>query len=136
LCSYHIDCNFWWNNFCHEFSMFETCTFFFSFIIICTHLRCYITNDVDLVICALCEKEWLKTLMDQKRKDIWFSSMFFLCIFLVKNYFHMHFDHLIKILWIISLLYSTSHMISIHLHFYKHVLNDMGVHLSKEKKRN
>jgi hypothetical protein len=72
------------------------CTILFSFIMIFTYLRCYITNDVDLVICALCEKEWLKTLMDQKRKDILFSSMFFLCIFLVKIYFHMHFDHLIK----------------------------------------
>ncbi len=26
-------------------------------------------------------------------------------------------------------------MISIHLHFYKHVSNDMGFHLSKEKKK-
>ncbi len=25
-------------------------------------------------------------------------------------------------------------MISIHLHFYKHVLNDMGVHLSNKKR--
>jgi hypothetical protein len=33
-----------------------------------------------------------------------------------------------------SLLYNISHMISTHFYFYKHVLNDMGIHLSKKIK--
>jgi len=48
-------------------------------------------------MCALCEKKWLKELMDQKKKDVLFFSMFFLCFFLgLKRYFDMCFDNLIK----------------------------------------
>jgi hypothetical protein len=60
--------------------MFGHAHIFFSFIVACTHLKCYITNDVHLIMCALCEKKILKDLMNQKRKGVMISSMFFLCI--------------------------------------------------------
>jgi len=31
------------------------------------------------ILCALCEKKQLKELMDQKKKDVLFSSIFFVC---------------------------------------------------------
>jgi len=41
------------------FLMFRHAPIFFSFIVVCTHLRCYITSDVHLIMCALCEKnDW------------------------------------------------------------------------------
>jgi len=43
----------------------------------------------------------------------------------------MCFDHLINYFWIISFLYNISHMISIDVYFYKHVISDMGFCLSK-----
>ncbi len=55
-------------HFCHEFSMFGHAHIFISFIVICTHLRCYITSDVHLMMCALCEKKQLKDLVNQNRK--------------------------------------------------------------------
>jgi hypothetical protein len=36
-------------------------------------------SDVHLIMCALCEKKQLKELMDQKRKNVLFSSIFFFC---------------------------------------------------------
>jgi len=66
-------------------SMFGHAHIFFSFIMVCTHLKCYITSDVHLIIYALCEKKWLKELEDKKRKDVIFSSIFFLRFFLAKN---------------------------------------------------
>jgi hypothetical protein len=60
--------------------MFEHAHIFFSFIVVCTHLRYCITSDVHFIMCALCENNQLKDLVNQKRKDLIFSSMF-LCIF-------------------------------------------------------
>jgi hypothetical protein len=57
------------------------CTYFFFFVMICTHLKCYTPSDVHLIMCALCEKKWLKELLHQKRNEILFSSMFFLWVF-------------------------------------------------------
>ncbi len=37
-----------------------TCTFYFSFIVACTHLKCYTISNVHIIMCALCEKNWLK----------------------------------------------------------------------------
>jgi len=94
---YHVDCDFWSSIFCHEFSMFEHAHFFFSLIVVFNHLSCYTTSDVHFIMCALCEKKWLKELMDPKKKDVLFSSMFFLCFFFwLKKYFDMCFDNLIN----------------------------------------
>jgi hypothetical protein len=60
--------------------MFGQARVFFSFIVACTCLKCYITNDVHLIMCASCEKKKLKDLMNHKRKGVIFSSLFFLCI--------------------------------------------------------
>ncbi len=46
------------------------CTHFFSFIVIYTHLRCYITSV---------ERKTLKDLVNQKKKDVIFSLMFYFC---------------------------------------------------------
>jgi len=55
-------------------------------------------NDVQFIMCALCEKKRLKYLVNQKRKSVIFSSMFFLCIcFWLKACLDMCFDNLIKI---------------------------------------
>jgi len=58
------------------------------------------------------------------------DPMFF---FLAKTYFDMCFDNLIKF-YITSLMYGTSHIILVHLYLYKHVLNNMDIYLSKEKR--
>jgi hypothetical protein len=83
--------------FCHEFLMFGHAHIFLFFIVVCIHLRCYTTSDVHLVKCVLYEKKQLKISLKQKMKVIIFSSMFFLCIFLVKIYFDVNFYNLIKI---------------------------------------
>jgi hypothetical protein len=44
------------------------CTYFFFFIEVYTHLRCYTTIDVHFMMCALHRKKQLKELMDQKKK--------------------------------------------------------------------
>jgi len=49
-----------------SFFMFVHAHYFF--IVVCTHLRCYITNDIHLIICALCEKQQLKDLINQKKR--------------------------------------------------------------------
>ncbi len=77
------------------------CTYFFYFIVICIHSSCY-TSDVhliNLIMCELYEKNWLKELMDHKKKIVLFSSMFFLSIYIyifgyLKKY--MCFDQLLK----------------------------------------
>jgi hypothetical protein len=109
-------------------------TYFFSFIMICTYLRCYTPSDVHLIMHALCEKKQLKELMDQKSEDVLFSSMFFPMFlkFWLQSYFDMWFDNLIK--YITSLLYNEYSMILTHLYLYKNVFSDMNIHLSKEKK--
>jgi len=50
--------------------------YFFSLIVVCIHLRCY-TSDVYIIIYVLCKTKQLKELVNQKRKNIIFSSMFF-----------------------------------------------------------
>jgi hypothetical protein len=52
-----------------------------------------------LIMCAICEKKWLKDLMNQIKKDVICYSMFFLCIlfFGVRKYFDLCFDNLINI---------------------------------------
>jgi hypothetical protein len=74
----HRSCDFLWNFFCHDFPMFGHAHIFSSFIVICTHLKCYTTSDVQLITCALCEKKILKEAVDKKMKNILFSSIFFL----------------------------------------------------------
>jgi hypothetical protein len=54
----------------------------FFFVMICIHLKCYTPSDIHLIMCALCEKKWLKELMHQKWNKILFSSMFFLFLIL------------------------------------------------------
>jgi hypothetical protein len=51
---------------------------FLSFIVVCTHLRCYITSDVHLIM----QKEITQRICVLKMKNVLFSSMFFQCIFL------------------------------------------------------
>jgi hypothetical protein len=62
--------------------MFEHAHIFFPFIVVCTHLRCCITSDVHFIMCALCENNQLKDLVNEKRKDLVLSSMFFLYIYI------------------------------------------------------
>jgi len=71
------------------------CTYFFFFVMICTHLKCYTPSDVHLVMCALCEKKWLKELLHQKRNKILFSSMFFLWFFYFDFFFFFFFFFLV-----------------------------------------
>jgi len=80
---------FFMDHFCHEFFMFNI---FFSFIVVCTQLRCYITSDVHFIMEALYEK---KRFSESKKKDVLFSSMFFpMYLSFWPNFF---FDSLIKI---------------------------------------
>jgi hypothetical protein len=51
------------------------------FIVVCIHLGCYTTSHVHLIICALYEKNLLKEFVNQKRKNVPFSLIFFLCFF-------------------------------------------------------
>jgi hypothetical protein len=44
------------------------CTHFVSFIVIYTHLRCHITNDVHLILYALCEKEKIQRFSEPKKE--------------------------------------------------------------------
>jgi hypothetical protein len=81
----------------YEFSMFGHAHFFLSLIVLCTHLRCYTTSDVYIVMYILCKTKQLKELMNQKRKNIIFSSIYVLTFFLAKKYFDMCFDSLIKL---------------------------------------
>ncbi len=85
--------------FYHEFYTFKHAHIFFSFIVVCIHLKCYTTNDVHFIIDALCEKRNLQKIVDQKKKDVLFFSIFFLCIFgfCLKTYFDICFDNLINI---------------------------------------
>jgi len=70
------------------------CTLFFPlFIVVCIHLKCY-TSHIHLIMCALCENTWLTKLLDLKKKDVLFSSMFF--FLWLKFYFDVCLDHLIK----------------------------------------
>jgi hypothetical protein len=73
------------------------CTYFFSFNLTCIHSTCY-TSDVHLIMCELCEKNWLKELVDYKKKYVLFSSMFFIYIYRYNFDFFtkMYFDHLLK----------------------------------------
>lgn len=49
--------------------------FFFYFIMICSHLKCYTPNNVHLIMCASCEKKQLKQLMNRK-KEYYFLNVF------------------------------------------------------------
>jgi hypothetical protein len=103
-----------------------TCTIFFSFIVVCTYLKCYTTNDIHLNMCALCEKKQLKEWMDQEKKNVLFSSMVFLCFFFwVKRIFWYLFWSFDLIDFITSVLDYTNPMLLSHLYFYKYVLNDI-----------
>jgi hypothetical protein len=57
------------------------------FFLLCIHLKCYTPSDVHLIRCALREKKWLKELMHQKRNEVLFSLMFFLCFLFWLFYF-------------------------------------------------
>jgi hypothetical protein len=83
----HRSCDFLWNLFFYDFLMFGHAHIFSSFIVICTHLKCYTTSDVQLITCALCEKKKLKKLMDQKMKKIIILNVFPMFFFWVKNCF-------------------------------------------------
>jgi hypothetical protein len=84
MCFYHIDCDFLWNFFGHKFSIFEYALLISSFIMVCTHLRCYTRSDVQFIMCALCEKKWFKELMHQRKKKVVFSSIY-IYIYKLKN---------------------------------------------------
>jgi hypothetical protein len=48
-------------------------------------------------MCAICEKKKMKNLVNRKKRDVIFPSMFFHpFFFLVEKYFDMCFDNLIK----------------------------------------
>jgi hypothetical protein len=124
-----------WNIFGYDFFlMFGHAHIFFSFIVICTHLRCYIT--IDVYVTLLCEMKWLKNLVHQKMMDILFPKYYFLYIcFCSKKYFDTCFDNLrIFLVFCITSLYSTSYMVLTHLYLHKHVFNNMDIYLSNIKK--
>jgi hypothetical protein len=80
---------------------------YFSFTMI--YLKCYTPSDVHLIMSTFYENKWLKKLMNQKRKDILFSSMYFLCF---KNFGYKIIFICVLIIWL-----NASH------HYYKvHVL--------------
>jgi len=112
------------------------CTFFFSFIVTCIHLRCYVTSDVHFIICVFLEKEKIKRFSEPKKEgyNILLNVLLVYFSFWLKNYFDMCFDHLIKVYVSHDHYYSTSHMIINHLYLYKHVLNVMTIYFQKEKK--
>jgi hypothetical protein len=120
-------CDFLWSIFCHEFSMFGHAHIFSSFILVCIHLKCYITNDVHFIMCALCEKKWLKKWVDQKKKMHYFfqcSSKVFFWYFVWKKIILICVLIIcFSLMHITSLLYNTSHFISTHVYMYKHVLS-------------
>jgi hypothetical protein len=76
------------------------CTFSFcSFIMICIHLKCYTPSDVQLIMCVLCEKKWLKKFnAPKKEQNIIFLNvlLFFFFFFLINFFFHLCFDNSIK----------------------------------------
>jgi hypothetical protein len=76
LSFYHIDYDFWWSIFCHEFFMFGHAHIFFSLVMVYTHLKCYI-NDVDFIKCILCEIKWSKKLMDKACNILLHILLFF-----------------------------------------------------------
>ncbi len=134
MCFYHVGCDFQWNIFCHEFSMFGYAHIVFSFIVICTHIRCHTTN-VHFILCAYM---WKDTILKNSRpkKERW--TIFFIVLsifsFWFKNYFDMCFHNLIK--FYASHLYYIIKAIwyqSIYTFLYKQVLSAMGICLSKEK---
>jgi hypothetical protein len=49
LCFYHVDCDFLWSSFWHEFFCFKM-HIFFSFIMVCSHLKCYTTHGIRLIM--------------------------------------------------------------------------------------
>ncbi len=79
-CLYQVDCNIWWNIFCHEFFMFGLTHIFFSLIVICNHFKSFTPNDVPLIL--MCEMKHLKKLMNHKRKECIILLNVFLCIFI------------------------------------------------------
>jgi hypothetical protein len=92
-----VNCDFWqFCDFCCEFSMFKHGHVFVSFIVICIQLKCCTTSDVHLIMCALCENKQLKELIDQKKKDVFFYSVFFLCFFVNSEFILIH----VLIIWL------------------------------------
>ncbi len=81
----------------HEFYIFGHAHILFSIIAVCIHLKCYTTNDVHLIICTLCE-EIIETMNGPKKKMYYSPKFSSFCFFkiLVKKYFDMCFDNLIK----------------------------------------
>jgi hypothetical protein len=51
-----------------------------SFIVVCTHLKCYSTNDIHLIMCALCEIVFWKN-NKLKKETCTICLNVFLCIF-------------------------------------------------------
>jgi hypothetical protein len=94
---------------------------FFSFIVVCIHLNCYITNDVHFIMCVLCEKKWVKKLVDQKKKMYYFLQCSYKYFFWIKKYFDNILIIFFNLMHITSLLYNTCHLISTHVYLYKHV---------------
>jgi hypothetical protein len=135
LCFQDVNCHFWRSIFYQEFPMFGHAHIVLCFIVVCIHLGCYTTSNVHLIICALYEKELLKEFVNQKRKNVPFFLMFFLCSF---SFWLKFILICVLIIWlslcITLLLYSTSHMISTHLYLYKCVLSDIGISFEKEGK--
>jgi hypothetical protein len=80
LSFYHIDCDLYETLFVTCFLSLGMHIFLFSFIVVCIHLMCYTINYAHFIMCALCEKKQSKKLVDQKKKNVLFSSMFFFYI--------------------------------------------------------
>jgi hypothetical protein len=73
--------SFLMEHFYQEFPMFGHAHIVLCFIVVCIHLRCYTTSDVHFIICELYEKKLLREFVNQKRKNVPFFLMFFLCSF-------------------------------------------------------
>jgi hypothetical protein len=76
-----IDCDFLWSIFCHEFYIFGY-EHFFSFIVVCTHLKCYTISDVHLIMCAFCEKK-IDKISELNDKKMYYS---FQCSFSIFSF--------------------------------------------------
>lgn len=115
--------------FCYEFFYVWTSTYYFF---PCCGLHSFkVLHNKWCLPRLLCEMKWLNILMDQKKSIIFLN--FFPFVLARKN------SLFVLIIWLIlcitSLLYSISHMILTYLYLYKHVINDMGIDLSKEKEK-
>ncbi len=101
MCFSHIICDLWFvmEHFSSWVFYAWTCTHFLPLIMVCIHLKCYITNDVHFIMCVFMWKEMIEKFNEPKieRCNIIFNVFPMYFCFWFKTYFDMCFDNLTKI---------------------------------------